>query len=258
VLQLPKTQAGTALLTVITPAPPFARYQNAKDRVLFRYAKAVPWTAKSPALLAAYLALRWFVRARPFLVRPRGGVYKSLEESPQAVEGVSMSSDDQSPRSDADAQLEREIREGRKFTLEEAVARMVGPGGMKGESPVARMQQAEIEIGSWLRTHLVDAGGVLEVVLHRRVKRSELLLRDFENPLSVLADYCQRVLDSEYVLAEVVRDADFEWGRLMGERPHFNKAGSEPHGDDPYTVESVRSTLSEILKQLAAERKPQA
>src|SRR4029079_5724764 len=76
-------------------------------------------------------------------------------------------------RSEADAELEREIREGRKFTLEEAIARMVGPGAMKGESPVTRMQQAEIEIGSWLRSHLTDSGGALEVVLHRRIKGSE-------------------------------------------------------------------------------------
>src|SRR3954454_7880001 len=59
-------------------------------------------------------------------------------------------------RSADDAELEREIRDGRKFTLEEAVARMAGPGAMKGESPITRMQQAEIEIGSWLRSHLMD------------------------------------------------------------------------------------------------------
>ena len=58
-------------------------------------------------------------------------------------------SDDKQPkqRSEADAELEREIREGRKFTLEEAIARMAGPGAMKGESPITRKQQAEIEIG---------------------------------------------------------------------------------------------------------------
>ena len=56
-------------------------------------------------------------------------------------------SDDKQPqqRSHADAELEREIREGRKFTLEEAIGRLAGPGAMKGESPVARMQQAEVE-----------------------------------------------------------------------------------------------------------------
>src|SRR4051812_2328056 len=117
-------------------------------------------------------------------------------------------SDDKQPKESslADAELEREIREGRKFTLEEAIGRMVGPGAMKGESPVTRMQQAEIEIGSWLRTHLTDAGGALEVVLHRRVKGSELLLNNFDQPLFILSSYCQQVLASDYLLKEVVRE----------------------------------------------------
>ena len=166
-----------------------------------------------------------------------------------------MSDDEQSKhRSEADAELEREIREGRKFTLEEAVARMVGPGAMKGESPITRKQQAEIEIGSWLRSHLMDTGGALEVVLHRRVKGSELLLNNFDQPLVVLASYCQQVLNSDYLLKEVVREADIEWGRLMQERPHFEKEGMPAHPDDCYTVESVGGAMSELLEQLHARR----
>jgi hypothetical protein len=155
-----------------------------------------------------------------------------------------------SERSATDVDLEREIREGRKFTLEEAIARMAGPGAMKGESPVARMRQAEVEIGNWIRGHLVDAGGTLGVVLHRQVKGSELLLNNFEQPLVVLAGYCQQVLDSNYRLTELVRECDVEWGRMMGERPYFEKEGT-PHPDDPYTVESVRRALCDLAAQLA-------
>src|SRR3954452_22319231 len=126
-------------------------------------------------------------------------------------------------RSEADAELEREIRENRKFTLEEAIGRRAGPGAMKGESPVPRMEQAANEIESWLRTHLIDSGGALEVVLHRQVKCSEMLLQNFDQPLVVLAGYCQQILDSDYRLQEVIRDADIEWGRVMGERPYFEK-----------------------------------
>jgi hypothetical protein len=156
-------------------------------------------------------------------------------------------------RSEADAELEREIRKGRKFTLEEAIGRLAGPGAMKGESPVARMQQAEIEIGTWLRSHLADAGGGLEVALHRRVKGSELLLNNFDEPLVVLASYCQQVLSSDYHLTELVREADFEWGRAMGERPYFEKEGRPRDPEDPYTIESVRNALSELLAQLAVD-----
>jgi hypothetical protein len=166
--------------------------------------------------------------------------------------GKHMGNNQETQRSEEDAELEREIREGREFSLEEAIGRLAGPGAMKGESPVARMQQAEVEIESWLRSHLADAGGALRVVLHRQVKGSERLLDNFDQPLVVLAGYCQRVLDSDYLLEELVRDADIEWGRVMGERPHFEKAGVPHHPDDPYTIESVRDALSGLLEQLAA------
>jgi hypothetical protein len=153
-------------------------------------------------------------------------------------------------RSEADAELEREIRKERKFTLAEAVGRMAGPGALKGESPVTRLQQAEVEIEFWLRTHLADAGGALQTVLHRQIQGSELLLANLDQPLVVLAGYCQRVLDSKYLLEELVRGVDIEWGRVMGERPYFEKEGSPSSPDDPYTVESVRKALSGLLKQM--------
>jgi hypothetical protein len=163
-----------------------------------------------------------------------------------------MTDEKSTPEPSADDELEREIREGRKFTLEEAVARMVGPGGMKGESPITRLRQAEVEIGNWLATHLADAGGALGAVLHRHIRRSELLLTKFEQPLVALSSYCQQLLANEFSLQELVRDADVEWGRLMGERPHFEKPGSPPNPDDPYTIESVRRTLTNVVQQLAS------
>lgn len=156
-------------------------------------------------------------------------------------------------RSEEDAELEREIRNNRKFTLEEAIGRLAGPGAMKGVSPIARKQQAEVEIGTWLRDHLHDAGCALEVVLHRRVCGSETLLNNFEHPLAALASYCQQLLDSDFGLQELVREADVQWGRTMDERPMFEIAGSPPRAGDPYTIESVRVCLSELLAQLADE-----
>jgi hypothetical protein len=148
-------------------------------------------------------------------------------------------------------ELEREILEGRKFSLEEAIARLAGPGAMKGASPVARMQQAEFEIETWLRTHLLDASGVLPVVLLRHVKGSDLLLNNLDQPMVVLASYCKQLLESDYLLQELVRNADVEWAHMMGEQPYLERPGSSHHPDDPYTVVSVRNALSELLKQLA-------
>jgi hypothetical protein len=164
--------------------------------------------------------------------------------------GQPMSENPDQPRSEADAQLEREVRAERKFTLAEAIGRLAGPGLMKGASPVTRKQQAESEIQTWLRQHVADTGGALPTVLLRRISASEKLLDDPGQPLDILSAYCQEVLGSEFLLADLVRDADVEWGRTFGERPHFEKKGSAPHPDDRYTLESVRSLLSGLVAQL--------
>ena len=167
------------------------------------------------------------------------------------VEGQAMNDDRDKRASEPEAELEREIRERRKFTPQEAMARLAGPGAMKGASPVSPVQQAETEIGTWLRSNLSDPTGSLQLLLHRNLKGSELLLQNLDQPLLAVADYCQQLLASDYLLEELVREADVEWGRRMDERPHFEKGGSPPHPADPYTADSVRTVLGEVLKQLA-------
>ena len=160
-------------------------------------------------------------------------------------------SDDQVKRpSEADADLEREIRMQREFSLAEAIGRMAGPGMMKGESPVPRQQQAEAEIQGYLDRHLTDSAGALLVVLLRQVKASDLLPNNLDQPLVALVSHVRRVLDSEYLLKELVREADVEWGRVFDERPYFEKEGCAPHPDDLYTTESVRTSLSQLIDKL--------
>ena len=157
-------------------------------------------------------------------------------------------------RSAAEAELAREILAGRAFTLEEAIARMAGPGAMKGESPVGRLEQSKFAIEAWLESHVVDAGGTLRPALQRYVHESELLLSGYERPLEVITACCRQLLGSDYLLGELVRNADADWGRLMGERPHFEHQGSSIHPDDPYTVASVRKTLQRLVEESSGER----
>jgi hypothetical protein len=160
-------------------------------------------------------------------------------------------SDEQPKRpSEADADLEQEIRKERKFSLAEAIGRLAGPGMMKGVSPITRRQQSEAEIAEYLNRHLMDAAGILPWVLLRGVKGSEIFLNNFEQPLVALASCIQRILASDYLLKELVREADIEWGRTLGERPYFEKEGCPPHPDDPYTCESVHLALSQLLEKL--------
>src|SRR6187551_676929 len=83
--------------------------------------------------------------------------------------GTIMNDDPPKPRSQADAELEREIRAERTFSLEEAIGRMAGPGAMQGVSPISRKRQAEMMIQEYLDQHLADGAGVLPGVLLRQV-----------------------------------------------------------------------------------------
>ncbi len=158
--------------------------------------------------------------------------------------------DDDKRRSEAEA-IEREIRLGRTFNANEALARMAGPGALKGASPVSPVHQAEAEISTWLGNNLADVDGALRVVLQRHVKGSALFLDHLDQPLVALAEHLRRLLSGDSLLKEIVGAADVEWGRMMDERPHFERDGASPHPDDPYTVEGVRKILSDALALLA-------
>jgi hypothetical protein len=127
---------------------------------------------------------------------------------------------------------------------------------MKGVSPATGKQQAAAEIESYLERHLPDSSGALAAVVLRQVRESDLLLANLDRPLVVLADFVQRVLGSDFVLQELVRESDVEWGRTFGERPYFQKEGCPPHQDDPYTTESVSSALTTLLATLTLHTAP--
>ena len=67
-----------------------------------------------------------------------------------------MSEKKDKKQSDADAELQREIRAGRKFTLGEAIGRMAGSGALKGVSAIRRKKQAQTAIEEFLSHHLAD------------------------------------------------------------------------------------------------------
>lgn len=155
-----------------------------------------------------------------------------------------------SSASDADRELEREIRRGREYSMAEALGRLAGPGGMKGGSPVLRQQQARAEVDSLVRQYLDDPSGILKGVLSREVGESRALLDNLDQPLLGLVTHVRQVLGSDYQLSELVRTTDMAWGQVLGERPMFEFDGSPPHPDDPYTIASVRAILGRFLAAL--------
>ena len=119
---------------------------------------------------------------------------------------------------------------------------------LKGESPVPPIEQTEAAIANYLRAHLDDPGGVLAQVVMRQVRTSAGLTENFDQPAVVLAGYVNRTLNSETILKDLVREADAEWGRTLGERPHFEREGRPPDPNDPYTLASVRRALTQLLQ----------
>ncbi|SRR6476659_9384475 len=160
---------------------------------------------------------------------------------------MNMSGEQDEHGANGEARLEQEIRQGRKFSPEEAIGRLAGSGAMKGASVVSRVQEAEIEVGTWLRSHVSDPVGALQSVLERQLKGSRLLLDNLDRPTAAVRDYCKHLVAADNRLEEVVRAADVEWGRRMDERPHFESEGRPVNPDDPYTIESVRKALAEAL-----------
>lgn len=119
---------------------------------------------------------------------------------------------------------------------------------LKGGSPVPPIEQTAAAIANYLRAHLDDPGGVLAQVMARNVRTSEILIENFDQPAVVLAGYVNQVLNSETILKDLVREADIEWGRTLGDRPQFEREGRPPDPADPYTLASVRSALTQLLR----------
>ena len=162
-----------------------------------------------------------------------------------------MSDDPQTHSTDKNEEIDREIRMNRKFSMNEALGQMAGGEFMKGGSPLSRKQQVELEIEEYLRRHLADSGGVLRCVLLRRLGES-LLNANYDHPIGAVSEYIPRLLTSEQLLAEFVREADTEWGRMNDERPYFQEPSQSPDCDDPYTIDSVRQTLLQLRERLAS------
>src|SRR5581483_10948599 len=116
------------------------------------------------------------------------------------------------------------------------------------------VRQAAAELQHCLDVCLIDGPGAVRTILLRHVRDSDLLLSNLNQPRIVLAAWIQRVLESDFLLKDFVREADVEWGQQQCERPFFDSEGAAPHPGDPYTVESVRGQLTCLLERLADDQ----
>jgi len=146
--------------------------------------------------------------------------------------------------------VQAELRAQQKFSVAGAIGR-AGEGLMKGESPVSEQEQAIALVAQWIDANTQDPSGALKAILRRKVQDNELLVaRLLKQPLSVLKEIIERLLASDYLLQEFVREIDVCWGRMYQERPLFQVDGQAADPADEYTHESVRQDLVLLLNKL--------
>ena len=162
-----------------------------------------------------------------------------------------MSDDDSEARKRL---IEREARKGRGFSLASAIGRE-GGGLFEGESAVPLLERAMSGLCQFVAEEVRDPSGALRKMLEQRVRNSETIVgAHLDHPFTALEMIVERVVASDASHHEFVRQVDAEWGRLMLERPHFQKPGQAADEQDEYTHESVRAALESLLSKVRERR----
>lgn len=149
--------------------------------------------------------------------------------------------------SDHDRQIFLEAIAGRERTLADIIGQ-VGGDFLKGESPIPKLVQGKMELKLFLNDHLRDSDGALLLVLQNRIDEADALISQHrDQPLMALTKMIWEIIDNPTFLKEIVREADFRWGQIYGERPYFDVPGKPSNPDDPYTSASVQRQLENLL-----------
>ncbi|TVR11042.1 MAG: hypothetical protein EA395_08270 [Phormidium sp. GEM2.Bin31] len=148
-----------------------------------------------------------------------------------------------------DNDLRQDVLLGRKLTLADAIA-AEGNNFFKGESPVPILLRAVTEINGFIDKHLRDSSGALKAVLQDWVKQDSRVSEQIEKPLIALEQILTSITTNSEILYEFVRQVDFKWGQIYGDRPYFQQPGQSPHPDDEYTHDSVQKKLTQLRETL--------
>ncbi|MGB3291795.1 MAG: hypothetical protein WBB01_02255 [Phormidesmis sp.] len=151
--------------------------------------------------------------------------------------------------SDALADLQREIRAERQFSLAEAIGRE-GGSFMKGESTVPRPLRAATEVSQFITTHLADPTGPVSTTLYDWASSDIRLSRQLDTPLVALAQVIESILAEPTTLSEFARQVAIAHSHITGDRPYFQKPDAPPHPQASYTHASIAADLAALLDQV--------
>lgn len=167
------------------------------------------------------------------------------------VENLPLNSDEcEITEIDRDREIFLEAIAGREFTLADIIGQ-AGGNFLKGESPVPKLVQLKTELKLFISQNLHDLSGSLQAVLQLYVEQAdEQISKHLDQPLLVLQEFVEKVLNQPQAFYELVHQVDFKYGQMYEERPHFQQPGSPAHPDDEYTHESVKAQLTNFLARI--------
>lgn len=145
--------------------------------------------------------------------------------------------------------LQREIRQGRKFSLAEAIGRE-GGSFMKGESAIPRPVRAANAIKQYLNSQLVDPSSAFATTLFTWVTADIRVSRQLDTPLVALEQILESLLNESTTFYEFSRQVAIAQSHITGNRPHFQQPGRPPLPHADYTHESIKELMSELLQPL--------
>jgi hypothetical protein len=155
---------------------------------------------------------------------------------------------DKDKEKEKEIELQRDILSGRKFSLADVIGQQ-GGSFLKGESPVPPMMQAVTEINAFVASRLGDSSGALQAVLQDWVRNDQgKVSSNLNSPMLALRLIIEELLNNQELYYEFVRQVDFKWGQIYGERPYFQRPGQPAHPQDEYTHQSVKERLVGLLK----------
>jgi hypothetical protein len=148
---------------------------------------------------------------------------------------------------EGDRALQREIRQGRSFSLADAIGRE-GRDFLKGYSPVPRLVQARRTIIVFISRQLDDRSGALQAVLITWVESDDAAVsQHIEAPLQALVTILNSILSTPITLHELTRQVSVKWGQMSDEQPYFQTPGQPAHPQAEYSHESVADKLAHLL-----------
>lgn len=148
--------------------------------------------------------------------------------------------------------LQKEIRDGRKFTLAEAIGRESG-SFMKGESSIPRPLRAATQINQFITKHSTDPAGALPTTLCTWANNDIRVSRQLDTPLVALAQIIESTLNEPASFCELARQVVIAHSQLTGDRPYFQSFGQPPHPKAEYTHDAISAELLQLKNILTQQ-----